>query len=180
MNRERKAERMAQLGERFRAAKLAVLTDYRGLSAGQLDRLRREIREANGVYAVAKNTLARRAFGERGSEELISLLVGPTAVVFGYQDPVAVAKIVVRFAGDHEALTIKGGLVEGEFLSPARIKELAELPGRGELYARLLAALQAPAARLLRTLNEPAARLVRVLDALRSRRAEGEAGGGAE
>ena len=176
MNQEQKAERMAQLGERFKAAKVAVLTEYRGLSAGQLDRLRREIREAHGLYAVPKNTLARRALGGDSPKELVSLFVGPTAVVFGYQDPVAVAKIVVRFAGDHEGLTIKGGLVEGEFLSAKAVKELAELPGREELYARLLATLQAPATRLLRTLNEPAARLVRLIEALRSR-VEGESGG---
>ena len=170
MNQEQKAERIARLGERFKRAKVAVLTEYRGLSAGQLDRLRREIREANGGYEVAKNTLARRVLGDGSPKELVALLVGPTAVVFGYQDPVAVAKIVVRFASEHEALTIKGGLVDGEFLSPKAVKELSELPGREELYARLLATLQAPAARLLRTLNEPSARLVRLIDALRSRR----------
>jgi large subunit ribosomal protein L10 len=177
MKQEQKAGLIAEIEERFRTAKVAVLTEYRGLKAGQLDRLRREIREANGVYAVTKNTLARRALGADPPQQLVSLLVGPTAVVFGFHDPVTVAKIVVRFAADHEALTIKGGLVEGAFLTPAAVKELAELPGRAELYARLLATLQAPATRLLRTLNEPATRLVRVIDALRSRAAGGESGG---
>ncbi len=177
MKQEQKAELIAQMEERFKTAKVAVLTEYRGLKAGQLDRLRREIREANGVYEVTKNTLARRALKEDSPKQLVSLLVGPTAVVFGFQDPVAVAKIVVRFAADHEALTIKGGLVDGAFLTPEAVKELAELPGREELYARLLATLQAPATRLLRTLNEPAARLVRLVDALRSRAAGGESGG---
>lgn len=177
MKQEQKAEVIAQIEKRFRAAKVAVLTEYRGLSAGQLDRLRREIREAQGVYEVTKNTLARLALGEGSPRELVALLVGPTAVVFGFQDPIAVAKIVVRFAADHEALTIKGGLVDGAFLTPAAVKELAELPGREELYARLLATLQAPASRLVRTLNEPAARLVRLIDALRSRAAGGESGG---
>ena len=86
MKQEQKAELIAELVERFKAAKVAVLTEYRGLTAGQLDRLRREIRGAQGVYAVAKNTLARRALGEGGPKELVSLLVGPTALVFGYQD----------------------------------------------------------------------------------------------
>jgi large subunit ribosomal protein L10 len=177
MKQEQKAGLIAQMEERFKNAKVAVLTEYRGVKAGQLDRLRREIREANGAYEVTKNTLARRALGQGGPKQVVSLLVGPTAVVFGFQDPVAVAKIIVRFAADHEALTIKGGLIEGEFLTPAAVKELAELPGREELYARLLATLQAPAARLLRTLNEPASRVVRLIDTLRSRAAGSESGG---
>jgi large subunit ribosomal protein L10 len=178
MNWEQKGQRTVELQRRFKDAKLVVLTDYRGLAAGELDRLRREVREAEGLYHVAKNTLTRRAVREGSPQELTALLVGPTAVAFAYADPVAVAKVVVRFAGDHEALSIKGGLIEGEFLSPERVKELAELPSREVLYARLLAVMQAPAIRLLRALNEPAARLVRVLDVLRQRQERGEPGDG--
>jgi large subunit ribosomal protein L10 len=177
MNREEKGACVAELQQRFEAAKLAVVTDYRGLTAGQLDRIRSEIRAAEGEYRVAKNTLTRRAIADTDAREIGSLLSGPTAFVFAYQDPLAVAKILVRFAGEHKALEIKGGVFEGEFLAPEAVKGLAELPSREQLLGHLLAALQAPAVQLLRTLQEPAARMARLVDALRRRHGEGQSDG---
>jgi large subunit ribosomal protein L10 len=170
MNRETKAERSAALHQRFHDAKLTLVTEYRGLTAGQLDQLRRQVREASGEYRVAKNTLARRAASEQMGRSIGRLLVGPTAFVFAFQDPVAVAKIVIKFAEDHEALTVKGAVLEGEYLEPAAVKALAELPSREVLISQLLALLQAPSVQLLRLLQEPAARTVRVLDAIRRQR----------
>lgn len=178
MKHEEKATCTAELQDRFDRAQVAVLTDYRGLEAGQLDRLRREVRAANGQYRVAKNTLARRAVGQAQAAKLGSMLTGPTAIVFGYSDPVNVVKVVVRFAKDHEALRIKGGLLDGEVLTPEAIRQLAELPSKEELLGRLLALLQTPATRLLRTITQPAARVVRLLDAVRMRQEETQAGAG--
>jgi large subunit ribosomal protein L10 len=177
MKREEKGPRIAELQQRFEAAKLAVVTDYRGLTAGQLDRIRSEIRAAEGECRVAKNTLTRRAIADTHAREIGSLLSGPTAFVFAYQDPVAVAKIIVRFAGEYKALEIKGGVFEGEFLAPEAVKGLAELPSREQLLGRFLGVLQAPAVQLLRTLQEPAARMARLADALRRKREEGQSGG---
>jgi large subunit ribosomal protein L10 len=177
MKREKKVERSTELHRQFAEAKLALVTEYRGLTAGQLDRLRREVREAAGEYRVAKNTLARRAVSEGRGAAIERLLVGPTAFVFGYQDPVAVAKVVIKFATDHEALTIKGAVLDGEYLDAAAVKTLAELPSREVLLGRLLAVLQEPAVRLVRLLQEPATRMVRLLDAARRER---EAGAPAE
>jgi large subunit ribosomal protein L10 len=176
MNREKKALCAGQMQDRFKLATLVVLTTYRGLRAGQLDRLRAEVRGADGTYQVAKNTLMRRAFGDSGPSEFSALLVGPTAIVFAHKDPVAVAKVVVRFAGDNDALEIRGGLLDGAYLTADAIKQLAELPSREEILGQLLALLQAPATRLLRTLNEPGARLVRFVEALRQRQ-EGQSEG---
>jgi large subunit ribosomal protein L10 len=170
-----KATCTAELQEGFERAHVAVLTDYRGLEAQQLDQLRRQVRAANGRYRVAKNTLTRRALGPGQAEKLGAMLRGPTAIVFGFTDPVSVVKVVVRFAKDHEALGIKGGLLDGQVLAPEAVQQLAELPSREEMLGRLLALLQAPATRLLRTINEPGTRLVQVLDAVR-RRAATEAG----
>ena len=178
MNRETKATQIAELRERFTGANLCLLTEYRGLKAGELDSLRQGVRSAQGEYRVAKNTLTRRALEETDSRELVALLTGPTAVVFGHDDPVVVAKVVVRFADDHKALSIKGAMLDGQVLTPEAIKELAELPGREELLGRLLATMLAPATQLVRTISEPAAQLARVVDAVRAK-LEGEQSGGA-
>lgn len=178
MKRETKTTQVAELRERFAAATLCLLTEYRGLKAGELDSLRQGVRSAQGEYRVAKNTLAKLALQETGVPELVALLTGPTAVVFGHDDPVVVAKVVVRFADDHKGLNIKGAVLDGQFLTPEAIKELAELPGREELLGRLLATMQAPATQLLRTINEPAAQLARVVDAVRAK-LEGDQSGGA-
>lgn len=176
MNREQKAACVADLQERFKNAKLALLAEYRGLTAGQLDELRRDVRAARGVYRVAKNTLARRAVADIDARKIGPLLTGPTALVFASEDPLIVAKVVVRFAKENEALSVKGGLFEGEYLTSDAVKELAELPSREELLAMLLRVLQAPAVQLLRTLQEPAARLTRLVGAIQ-RRHEGAQSG---
>jgi large subunit ribosomal protein L10 len=178
MNREQKAACVADLRERFSKAKLALLAEYRGLTAGQLDELRRSVRAAQGEYRVAKNTLARRAVADTGAREIGPLLSGPTALVFSSGDPVIVAKVVVRFADGHEALSVKGGVLEGEYLTAEAVKILAELPNREELLGRLLAVLQGPAVQLLRTLREPATRLARLVNAI-ARKQEGAQSGGA-
>ena len=98
-------------------------------------------------------------------------------MVFAEGDPVVVAKVIVRFAGDHEALSIKGGVLEGEYLTSEAVKTLAELPGREELLGKLLAVLQAPAVQLVRTLQEPGTRLARLVDAIRRKQEEAQSGG---
>lgn len=174
MNWEEKAACTGELRERFNTAPLAVLTEYRGLGAGQLDMLRREVRAADGIYQVAKNTLARRAVAETRAADVLQMLRGPTAIVFGYRDPVVLSKIVVKFAGEHEALTIKGAVLDGKVLTPEAVKQLAELPSREELLGQLLALLQAPATRLLRAIKEPAVRVTQLVEAIRRKREEGQ------
>jgi large subunit ribosomal protein L10 len=176
MKQEDKAACTAELQDGFGRAHVAVLTDYRGLEAQQLDQLRREVRAANGRYRVAKNTLTRRALGPAQAGQIGAMLRGPTAIVFGFTDPVSVVKVVVRFAKDHEALSIKGGLLDGQVLAPEAIQQLAELPSREEMLGRLLALLKEPATRLLRTINQPGAQVVQLLEAVRRRGAETEAG----
>ena len=98
-------------------------------------------------------------------------------VVFGFGDPVPVAKVLVKFRGDHEALSIKGAVLEGEYLTADAVKQLAELPSREELLGQLLSLMQAPATRLLRTMNEPAARVTQLVEVLRRKLEEGSGGG---
>lgn len=158
---------MAQVEARLKAAKMALVTEQRGLTVAQMARLRRELREVAGEYKVVKNTLGRRALAGTTYSPLESLLEGPTGWVFSYEDPVSLSKVLVKFLDEHEKLTIKGGLLEGEFLDLARIKELAKMPSRPEILAQLLSLLQAPPTQIVRLIQEPGAKLVRILEAWR-------------
>jgi len=170
INRQENVKAASDFREKVRAAKLAIVTDYRGLTVTEMTRLRREIRQASGEYRVIKNTLARLAVKDTPYERLGHLLEGPNGWVFGYDDPVGVSKVLIRFSEENEKLKIKVGLIEGELLDRARVKLLAQMPGRAELQARLLALIEAPVVRLLRVVQEPAARMVRLLDALAKQR----------
>jgi large subunit ribosomal protein L10 len=167
-----KAETVAVVHEKFKTAKMAIVTQYRGLSVAQMTRLRREIREASGEYQVIKNTLVRRALQDTGYDTLNRLLDGPNGWVFAYNDPVMLSKALVKFADDNDKLAIKGGFFEGQFMEPAKVKVLAQMPSKPELQARLLALIQAPATQLARLVQEPGARMVRLLETLRKAKSE--------
>src|SRR5918995_6701966 len=143
-----KAETVAAVHEKFRTAKMAIATEYRGLSVSKMTQLRREIRDVAGEYQVIKNTLVRRALKDTAYGDLERLLEGPNGWVFAYDDPVLLSKTLVKFVDDNEKLTIKGGVFEGEFMDPAKVKVLARMPSKPELQARLLALIQAPATQL--------------------------------
>jgi len=167
-----KAETVAALNERFKSAKMAIVTEYRGLDVDQMTRLRREIRHASGEYQVIKNTLVKRALKGTAYADLERLLEGPNGWVFAYDDPVVLSKALVKFVVENEKLAIKGGVFEGQFMDPAKVKSLAQMPSKPELQARLLAMIQAPATQLARLIQEPGAQVVRLLEALRKGKAE--------
>ena len=166
MKRAEKVETVHELEGDLRRATVAVLADYRGLTAGQMNRLRKAVREADGRCRVAKNTFARRAVDASRRPSLEPLLRGPLAMILGFRDPVAIAKLAVKFAEELPKLEIKAAMLGDRILPAAEVKALATLPSREVLLARLLGLLQAPATQLVRTLNEPAARLARLVDAL--------------
>src|SRR5437870_5855447 len=167
-----KAETVVAVHERLKAAKMAIVTEYRGLTVGQMTRLRREIRHASGEYQVIKNTLVRRALKGTAYGDLERLLEGPNGWVFAYDDPVMLSKALVKFADDNDKLAIKGGVFEGQFMEPAKVKVLAQMPSKPELQAKLLALIQAPATQLVRLVQEPGARVVRLLETLRKGKSE--------
>ena len=167
-----KAETVAAVQKRLRAAKLAIVTEYRGLNVDQMTRLRREIRQASGEYQVIKNTLVKLALKGSPYADLERLLEGPNGWVFAYDDPVVLSKALLKFAGENDKLAIKGAVFEGQFMDPAKVKVLSQMPSKPELQAKLLATIQAPATQLLRLLQEPGARLVRLLETLRKGKAE--------
>jgi large subunit ribosomal protein L10 len=167
-----KSETVIAVHQRFKSAKIAIATEYRGLTVAQMTRLRREVRQAAGEYHVIKNTLVRRALKDTDYGELERLLEGPNGWVFAFEDPVALSKMLVKFGDDHEKLKIKGAVFEGEFMDPAKVKVLAQMPSKPELQAKLLAVIQAPATQLARLIQEPGARVVRLLESLRKSKAE--------
>ena len=167
-----KAETVAQVHKKFATAKMAIVTEYRGLSVAQMTRLRRVIRDASGEYQVIKNTLVRRALKDTAYDSLDRLLDGPNGWVFAYDDPVILSKALVKFVDDNDKLAIKGGVFEGQFMEPAKVKVLAQMPSKPELQAKLLALIQAPATQLVRLVQEPGARVVRLLETLRKGKSE--------
>ena len=137
-----KAETVAAVHQRLKSAKLAIVTEYRGLSVAQITRLRREIRQASGEYQVIKNTLVRRALHDTAFGDLEKLLAGPNGWVFAYEDPVVLSKALIKFADDNDKLKIKGGVFEGKFMDTAGVKILSQMPSKPELQAKLLAMLK--------------------------------------
>ena len=174
MNREQKAGQVTEVQDKFKAAKMAIVTEFRGLTVSQMVQLRREVYEASGEYKVIKNTMARLALKDGVFSSLENLLKGPNGWVFSYEDPVKLSKALVKFSEQHEMLKIKGGVLEGEFLEAATVKELAKMPSRPELQAKLLAVMLAPGTQLVRLIQEPAARVARLVENLRKTKSEPE------
>lgn len=142
---EVKSQVVTEIVEKLQKSSAAVVVDYKGLTVEEVTELRKKMREAGVEYKVYKNTLVRRAAKEVGIEQFNDeLLVGTNAIAFGYEDPVAPAKIVNDFAKTHPKLELKMGFVEGEFYDAENIKKLAEIPSREELIAKLLGSLKAP------------------------------------
>ncbi len=139
-----KKQVVAEITDKFQRSTAAVVVDYRGLKVGEVTELRKLCREQGLEYKVYKNTLARMAAESVGMEELVKELVGPNAILFSYDDPVAAAKIANDFAKDHKNLELKVGIVEGSFYGEEKLKEFAAIPSREELIGKLLGSLKAP------------------------------------
>jgi len=173
VNKQGKIELVDEFREKFGAAKVAVVAEYRGLSVGKMTELRKDIRGVAGEFRIAKNKLVRLAIRDTAYEELDRFLQGPNGWAFGYEDPVDLSKVLVKFAEQNAALKIKGAVVEGDWVEPAMVKELASMPSRPELQAQLLSLMQAPAIKLLQTMEEPGARLVRLMERIREGKESG-------
>lgn len=136
---------VSEIVEKLNNSSSAVVVDYKGLTVAEVTELRKVMREAGVDYKVYKNTLVRRAAQEVGIEQFNDeLLVGTNAIAFGYDDPVDPARILKKFIETHPKMQLKMGIVEGEFYDEAKIMELANIPSREELIAKLLGSLKAP------------------------------------
>lgn len=152
-NRELKEAKVLEIKGKMEKAKSIVISKYQGLAVEEDTTLRRNLREAGVEYKVYKNTLGTLAAKELGYEGLNDLLEGPVSIAFGYEDPTAPARILNEFAEDHKKLELKGGIVQGEFFDKDKIIQLAKIPPKEVLIAKLLGSFKAPLSKVVYLLN---------------------------
>jgi large subunit ribosomal protein L10 len=164
-----KATAVAELTDNFRNSPATVLTEYRGLTVAQITQLRRSLGR-DTTYAVAKNTLAKRAAADAGVSGIDALFTGPTALAFVSGDPVEAAKGLRDFAKAHPALVIKGGVFEGKAISAAEVARLADLDSREVLLAKLAGAMKANLSKAAGLFQAPLSKAARTVAALQEKR----------
>ena len=140
----KKQVEVQELTERMQNSSSFVIVDYAGLTVEQVTKLRRELLDNGCEMRVIKNNITRRAAEAAGFSELTEALVGPNAVAFGDNDSVAAAKVVYDFAKDNNALELKVGVVDGEFMDNDKIKTIATIPSRETLLTMFAAGLLQP------------------------------------
>ncbi len=168
MARADKAAAVAEITEEFRASNAAVLTEYRGLTVGQLKELRRSL-GPDTTYAVVKNTLSKIAAKDAGVEGFDSLLQGPTAIAFIKGDPVTAAKGLDTFAKENPLLVIKGGIMDGNILTADDLKKLAKLESREVLLSKVAGAANAALAKAAALFQAPLSKTARTIAALEAK-----------
>jgi len=176
MNRTQKTELANELQDKFDRAQVAIFADYKGLSATQADDLRRSLRGHKVEVKVLKNNVARLITreGQMGDDAkgLMDAVVGPTLVAFAFGDPAAAAKVIHKFAQDNEALKLKDSLMGRKRIDASGVEELAKLPSKEVMIAKMLGTMNAPISNFVGVLAAVPRSLVTVLAAIEKKKAE--------
>lgn len=171
--RSQKDQETQTLVDRFGRMKSVIFSSYSGLTVPQATALRKKLREQGVDYQVAKKTLLSRALAKAGMDEnLADKFEGGLALAFGYDDEVLPAKLLSDFTKEFPALTLQGGIIQGQLYGAAQVQALAKLPSRTELLAMILGSLNAPASNMVRVLAGPARAFVQVLHAASTKQSE--------
>lgn len=159
-----KQEKIEAMKENFAKAKVAVVTEYRGLTVEEITKLRRALQKENSDYMVTKNTLAKVASKGTEFEVLADVLKGPVAIAFGFADEVAPAKILTKFIKEAKKGQIIAAALDGKLLNEKETAVLANLPSKEELYAKMLGSINSPATGIVGAVNAVMSGLVRAMD----------------
>jgi large subunit ribosomal protein L10 len=172
MKRSEKEQIIAAVTEKIERAKGLYFADFTGITVEQINDLRREFRKANVDYQVVKNTLARKALESvTGYDKVLDKLERPTAIAFGYDDPIAPARIIKKFREKNEKLTLKVCVIEHQVFEGSQLDEIAKLPSRSEIIAGILGTIQAPTQGVAATITAVMRDLVSVIDAIEKKKA---------
>ncbi len=166
LTRKEKEALVEDLNKKFQSAVAVTLVNFPGLTVSEVNELRSKLREVQGEMKVAKNTLLRLAVKGTDGEALLDHFNGPNAAVFAYEDPVSVAKVLVEFAKDHEALKLRTGILNGKIVDASSLEALSKLPSREVLLGQLLSVLVATPTNLVQVLAAVPRKLLYALKAI--------------
>ncbi len=169
MDKKTKQKNLDFLVDKLSNLNSVIFTNFKGLSAQDMANMRKLIKEGGGEYKVVKNTITLMAIKKSGKENAQQFVSGSCAIAFSPEDPVGLIKILINFSKEHEALVLKGGVIEGEIVDKERLKIVATLPTKNELLAKAFGDLRAPISNLVNYLNQMISGLVCVVNLIKNK-----------
>lgn len=170
ITKEKKSQQVVELSDRFARSKAVVLTEYKGLTVAEIAELRKILKEVGAEYKVAKNTLINIVAKGTPVESAKDFFMGPTGLVFGYDDPIAAAKKLLEYASRNDKFKLKSGVIEGRLCSVEEIKAMSQLPSRNVLLGMMAGTFQAPLSKLAGALNATVTQFAYALESLKNKK----------